>query len=52
MVHRWMEEAGLGSGSYDTHSMHRTSASLIYCRTQNLRAVQLLLGHKKLESTL
>ncbi len=36
---------------YGTHSMRRTKASLIYRRTKNLRAVQLLLGHTKLEST-
>lgn len=34
-----------------THSMRRTKATLIYRRTKNLRAVQLLLGHSKLEST-
>ena len=34
-----------------THSMRRTKATLIYRRTRNLRAVQLLLGHTKLEST-
>ncbi|HVF17824.1 MAG TPA: hypothetical protein VNA21_12965, partial [Steroidobacteraceae bacterium] len=36
---------------YATHSMRRTKPALIYRRTQNLRAVQLLLGHTKLEST-
>jgi site-specific recombinase XerD len=36
---------------YGTHSIHRTKPSLIYRRTKNLRAVQLLLGHTKLEST-
>ena len=51
IVHRWVEEAGLESGSYGTHTMRRTKASLIYRRTRNLRAVQLLLGHRKLEST-
>lgn len=39
------------TGSYGTHTMRRTKASLIYRRTRNLRAVQLLLGHTKLEST-
>ena len=34
-----------------THTMRRTKAALIYRRTKNLRAVQLLLGHSKLEST-
>jgi integrase len=37
--------------SYSTHSMRRTKAALIYRRTRNLRAVQLLLGHTKIEST-
>lgn len=51
MVHRWVEAAGLDSSVYGTHSMRRTKATLIYKRTKNLRAVQLLLGHTKLEST-
>jgi len=42
---------GLDPGLYGTHSLRRTKASLIYRRTGNLRAVQLLLGHTKLEST-
>lgn len=51
IVHRWVREIGLDSASYGTHSMRRTKAALIYRRTKNLRAVQLLLGHSKLEST-
>ncbi|EKT4447183.1 TPA: tyrosine-type recombinase/integrase [Stenotrophomonas maltophilia] len=51
IVHRWVEDAGLESGSYGTHTMRRTKASLIYRRTRNLRAVRLLLGRTKLEST-
>jgi integrase len=51
IVHRWIEAAGLDSSVYGTHSMRRTKAKLIYKRTKNLRAVQLLLGHTKLEST-
>ena len=47
----WVEELGLESADYGTHSMRRTNATLIYRRTKNLRAVQLLLGHSKLEST-
>lgn len=47
----WIEEIGLERGRYGTHTMRRTKASLIYRRTKNLRAVQLLLGHAKLEST-
>jgi len=42
---------GLDASAYGTHSMRRTKASLIYRRTKNLRAVQLLLGHTKIEST-
>jgi integrase len=42
---------GLDPAGYGTHSMRPTKASLIYRRTKNLRAVQLLLGHAKLEST-
>ena len=51
IVHQWVEAAGLDSSAYGTHSMRRTKATLIYKRTKNLRAVQLLLGHTKLEST-
>lgn len=51
IVHQWVEDAGLEPSSYGTHTMRRTKASLIYRRTKNLRAVQLLLGHTKLEST-
>ena len=50
-THHWAEAAGLDSSAYGTHSMRRTKATLIYKRTKNLRAVQLLLGHSKLEST-
>ena len=51
LVHHWVEDAGLDSSAYGTHSMRRTKATLIYKRTKNLRAIQLLLGHTKLEST-
>jgi site-specific recombinase XerD len=51
LVHRWVESIGLESTSYGTHSMRRTMAAQIYRKTGNLRAVQLLLGHTKLEST-
>lgn len=47
----WVEKLGLDPDEYGTHSMRRTKATLIYRRTKNLRAVQLLLGHSKLEST-
>jgi integrase len=51
IVDRWVREIGLDPAAYGTHSLRRTKASLIYRRTKNLRAVQLLLGHTKLEST-
>ena len=51
IVHRWIVELGVDASAYGTHSIRRTKASLIYRRTKNLRAVQLLLGHTKLEST-
>ncbi len=47
----WIKMIGLDPSVYGTHSIRRTKASLIYKRTKNLRAVQLLLGHTKLEST-
>jgi integrase len=52
IVNGWVSEIGLDPALYGTHSLRRTKASLIYRRTQNIRAVQLLLGHTKLESTL
>ena len=52
LVHRWVDSIGLESISYGTHSMPRTKATQIYRKTGNLRAVQLLLGHTKLESTI
>ena len=51
VVQKWVSSIGLDPTSYGTHSMRRTKATLIYRRTKNLRAVQLLLGHTKLEST-
>lgn len=51
IVHQWVRDIGLDDASYGTHSMRRTKAALIYRRTHNLRAVQLLLGHTKIEST-
>ena len=51
IVDSWVSEIGLNPSEYGTHAMRRTKASLIYRRTKNLRAVQLLLGHTKLEST-
>jgi integrase len=51
IVESWVSGIGLDPSVYGTHSLRRTKASLIYRRTKNLRAVQLLLGHTKLEST-
>ena len=50
-VASWVASIGLDPLAYGTHSLRRTKATLIYRRTRNLRAVQLLLGHTKLEST-
>lgn len=52
IVNSWVTSIGLDQTAYGTHTMRRTKASLIYRRTKNLRAVQLLLGHTKLESTI
>ena len=51
LVSRWIAGIGLDTSFYGTHSLRRTKATLIYRRTANLRAVQLLLGHRKIEST-
>lgn len=51
IVHRRVRSIGLEASAYGTHSMRRTKAALIYNKTGNLRAVQILLGHTKLEST-
>ncbi len=51
IVGSWVSSIGLNAAAYGTHSLRRTKASLIYRRTKNLRAVPLLLGHTKLEST-
>jgi integrase len=51
LLDRWLIDIGLDSRLYGTHSLRRTKATLIYKRTGNLRAVQLLLGHTKIEST-
>ena len=47
----WLISIDLDPHLYGTHSLRRTKATLIYRRTGNLRAVQLLLGHSKIEST-
>ena len=51
ILNGWIEEIGLDSTAHGTHTIRRTKASLIYRRTKNIRAVHLLPGHTKLEST-
>lgn len=51
IVNAWVEEIGLDSANYGTHTMLRTKVSQIYKGTKNLRAIQLLLAHTKLDST-
>lgn len=50
LVDEWVVAIGLRPEEYGTHSLRRTKASLIYKTTGNLRAVQLLLGHSKIEN--
>ena len=52
IVKKWVKSIGLDPMEYGTHSMRRTKVSLIYQKTKNIRVVQLLLGHSKLESTI
>jgi integrase len=51
VVKKWIGSIDLARSSYATHSLRRTKATLIYRKTGNLRAVQLLLGHEKIDST-
>lgn len=51
IIRKWALALGLDPYLYGTHSMRRTKATLIYARTKNIRAVQLLLGHVKLDNT-
>lgn len=51
LVRDWVSAIGLDPSGYGTHSLRRTKAALIYRKTGNLRAVQLLLGHTKVDST-
>jgi integrase len=51
LLSEWIAGIGLDAKLFGTHSLRRTKATLIYRRTGNLRAVQLLLGHTKIEST-
>ena len=51
LVGNWVSMIGLEPRAYGTHSLRRTKVALVYKKTGNLRACQLLLGHRKLEST-
>ena len=51
LVRDWVSAIGLDPSGYGTHSLRRTKAAQIYRKTGNLRAVQLLLGHSKVDST-
>jgi len=51
LVDEWVTGIGLRREDFGTHSLRRTKASIIYKQTGNLRAVQILLGHTKIEST-
>lgn len=51
LLTEWLSMIGVDPALYGTHSLRRTKATLIYRKTGNLRAVQLLLGHSKIEST-
>jgi integrase len=51
LASEWVASIGLDPHIFGTHSLRRTKATLIYRRTGNLRAVQLLLGHTRIEST-
>lgn len=51
LVQEWVASIGLDPAKFSPHSLRRTKAVLIFRRTGNLRAVQLLLGHSKIEST-
>jgi len=51
IVDKWVTSIGLDKALYGTHSLRRTKASIIYRESKNIRAVQILLGHTKIEST-
>jgi site-specific recombinase XerD len=51
ILRSWVTSIGLEPSAYGTHSMRRTKVAQIYQKTGNLRAVQLLLGHTKMDST-
>ncbi|MCJ8191979.1 tyrosine-type recombinase/integrase [Sphingomicrobium aestuariivivum] len=51
LLDEWVTAIGLRREEYGTHSLRRTKASIIYKATGNLRAIQILLGHSKIENT-
>ncbi len=51
LVYEWVTAIELRREDYGTHSMRRTKAAMIYRATGNLRAVQILLEHTKIENT-
>lgn len=51
LVDEWVTAIGLRASDYGTHSLRRTKAAMIYKATGNLRAIQILLGHTKIENT-
>lgn len=51
LVHEWVTAIGLRKAEYGTHSLRRTKAAMIYRATGNIRAIQVLLGHTKIENT-
>lgn len=51
LVDEWVAAIGLRPEEYGTHSLRRTKASMIYRATGNIRAIQILLGHSKIENT-
>lgn len=51
LLDQWVQAVGLIPDEYGTHSLRRTKVAMIYKRTGNIRAVQILLGHTKLDST-
>ena len=51
LVDEWVTAVGLRKSEYGTHSLRRTKAAMIYRATGNIRAIQILLGHTKIENT-
>ncbi|MGI2146888.1 tyrosine-type recombinase/integrase [Shewanella frigidimarina] len=52
LVRSWASNIGLDPNLYGTHSMRRTKATLVYAKTKDIRAVQLLLGHTRVDNTI